>query len=324
MSKTLDRIQEPVKNELDIFDDYFRKTMLSDIFLLDKILKYIIKRKGKQMRPLFVLLSSAINGGITERTYHAAAMIELLHTATLVHDDVVDDSFERRGTFSINALWKNKIAVLTGDYLLSRGLLLSLKNKEYNLLEITSEAVKLMSEGELLQIQKARSLDISEDIYFDVIRMKTATLFATSCSTGAASAGADKEKTDLMWQFGIDCGIAFQIKDDLLDFKPMNSGKPKGTDLKEKKLTLPLINALQKAGRHDKKKIINMIAHPRRHKDTFNTVLHFIDEMKGFEYAIEKMDEYKQKAISLLDLYPDSEFKRSLSALVNYIIDRDK
>ena len=324
MTKELELIQHPIQEEINAFNEFFRETMASHIFVLDKVLKYIVKRKGKQMRPLFVMLSAAMNGGISGKTNRVAAMIELLHTATLVHDDVVDDSFERRGAFSINALWKNKIAVLAGDFLLSRGLLLTLKNKDYDVLEITSEAVRLMSEGELLQIQKARTLDIREDVYFDVIRMKTASLFATSCSAGAASAGADKEKTELMWQFGIDCGIAFQIKDDLLDFKPQNSGKPKGTDLKEKKLTLPLIYALQQAQKEEKRRIINLIAKPGKAKDTFNEVSAFINKMNGFEYASGKMNEFRQKALAVLDLYPESSYKKSLRALVNYIIDRDR
>jgi len=259
MSKQLDQIKQPVKEELERFEKHFRKAMKSNVALLDKIMFYIVQRKGKQMRPIFVFLSAKAAGGTTEATYNAASLVELLHTATLVHDDVVDESLERRGFFSINALWKNKIAVLVGDYLLSQGLLLAVNNNEFSLLRILSRAVKEMSEGELMQIEKARKLDIQEAVYFDIIRQKTASLIAAACEAGAVSAGVSPEVSEQFRIFGEKVGIAFQIKDDLFDYGTQDVGKPLGIDIKEKKMTLPLIYALQNTDRPTKKHIINLI-----------------------------------------------------------------
>ncbi len=298
--------------------------MKSKVSLLDTILKYVVKQKGKQVRPLFVILTAALNGQITLKTYRGATLVELLHTATLIHDDVVDDSMERRGLFSINALWKNKISVLIGDYLLSRGMLVALNNKDYDLLEITSEAVKLMSEGELLQIEKARTLDIKEEVYFEIIRMKTASLIASSCAIGAASVNASQEQQIRMKEFGEYTGIAFQIKDDLLDFSKDITGKPKGTDLKEKKLTLPLIYALKNAKKPDRKHIINLISKHNKRINTYKEVIQFIKQNKGFEYAIQLMEDYRDKALEKLNMYPENDFKKSLTELVNYTVNRKK
>ncbi|MBT3302154.1 MAG: polyprenyl synthetase family protein [Bacteroidetes bacterium] len=324
MSVQLKKIKSPVIKELEEFNTFFYNSLKSKVSLLDTILKYIVKQKGKQVRPLFVLLSAGLNGQINQKTYRGAALIELLHTASLVHDDVVDDSMQRRGVFSINALWKNKISVLIGDYLLSRGMLLALNNKDYETLEITSEAVKMMSEGELLQIEKARTLDIKEDVYFKIIKMKTASLIASSCAIGAASVEASEMDQNLMKEFGENTGIAFQIKDDLLDFSTDITGKPKGTDLKEKKLTLPLIYALKKADKSEKKRIINLISRHHKKKDTYHTVIRFIEENKGFEYAIQLMNEYRQKALDNLKPFPDNAYKQSLTELVNFTVDRKK
>src|SRR5690606_11015167 len=255
----LDAIKAPIDTELELFEQKFRQSMKSAVPLLDRITHYVIKRKGKQMRPMFVFFSASLNGGISEATHRGAALVELLHTATLVHDDVVDNSYERRGFFSVNALWKNKIAVLVGDYLLAKGLLLSINNDDFNLLKIVSEAVKQMSEGELLQIEKARKLDIDEAVYYEVIRQKTASLIASCCACGAASAGADTATIERMRAFGEKTGIAFQIKVDLFDFGTDDVGKPLGIDIKEKKMTLPLIYALSKATKAEKHRIINLV-----------------------------------------------------------------
>jgi octaprenyl-diphosphate synthase len=324
MLSQLDKIKAPIKKDLLAFDQFFYHAMKSKVTLLDTILKYVVKRKGKQVRPLFVLLSAGLNGKITEKTYRGATLIELLHTASLIHDDVVDDSMERRGFFSINALWKNKISVLIGDYLLSRGMLLALNHKDYETLEITSEAVKLMSEGELLQIEKARKLNIREDIYFDIIRMKTASLISSSCGIGASSVHASEEQVKKMQEFGFLTGMAFQIKDDLLDFSTDITGKPKGTDLKEKKLTLPLIYAIQKAEKSERKKMINLISRYNKKKETFSKVVEFINKNNGFTYANQVMNDYKDKALLLLDTYPDSKYKTALAQLVSFTVDRKK
>lgn len=320
----LDDIKSPLKNDLQDFDRFFNGILKSDVKLLDTILRYVVRRKGKQIRPLLVLLSAAMNGGVSEKSFRGAALIELLHTATLVHDDVVDDSFERRGVFSINALWKNKTAVLIGDYLLSRGMLLALTNKDYDYLQITSEAVKIMSEGELLQIEKARTLDIKEDVYFDIIRMKTASLISAACGIGAASASAEEQSVESMKKFGEFLGIAFQIKDDLLDFATTVTGKPQGGDLKEKKLTLPLIFALRKAEKKERKEIINLIARQGKLKETYNRVRAFIQEKGGFDYAEQKMKEYANKAKEELDGYGDSDYKTSLLHFVDFNANRSK
>jgi octaprenyl-diphosphate synthase len=308
---------------MDEFEKKFKESMKSTVPLLDKITHYIVKRKGKQMRPMFVFLSAGITGGISEKSHRAATLIELLHTATLVHDDVVDDSNQRRGFFSLNALWKNKIAVLVGDYLLSKGLLLSVKHTDYDLLEIVSDAVRVMSEGELLQIEKARRLDISEEIYFEIIRQKTASLISSCCAAGAASAGADAQTVGLMKTFGELIGIAFQIKDDLFDYGPSGIiGKPTGIDIKESKMTLPLIHALSKASSPDKRKYINIIRNYNTDDKKVKEVLAFVKNSGGHEYASSRMNEYRDKAFSLLENMPDSVYKKSLIDLVHFTTER--
>lgn len=297
--------------------------MKSSVSLIDQIMHYIVKRKGKQIRPMFVFLSAHITGTVSETTFRAGILIELLHTATLVHDDVVDDSNERRGFFSINALWKNKIAVLIGDFLLSKGLLLSTQNKDFRLLEITSDAVRLMSEGELLQIEKARKLDIKEDVYFEIIRRKTASLIATCCACGAASAGADEEVISHMYTFGEKIGIAFQIKDDLFDYENSSLiGKPTGIDIKEQKMTLPLIHALQNTDATTRKKVINIVKNNNNDPKKVEEVVNFVKGSNGMKYAEQKMYEYSNDALAMLDKYPDSEYKDSLIALVKFTTDR--
>lgn len=311
---------------MDEFEVKFKSSMKSNVPLLEKITSYIVKRKGKQLRPMFVFLSAKMHGEINESTYRAAALIELLHTATLVHDDVVDDSNERRGFFSVNALWKNKIAVLIGDYLLSKGLLLSLDNNDFHLLKLVSNAVREMSEGELLQIEKARKLDISEEIYFDIIRQKTASLVAACCATGAASvAPDDKKMIDTMYQFGTLTGIAFQIKDDLFDFGDgKDIGKPTGIDIKEKKMTLPLIYALNNSTSAEKRRIINIVKNHNENPEKVAEVIQFVFDKKGIEYAEKIMQQYKNEALNLLKDFKDSEAKTSLELLVNYSIERKK
>lgn len=298
--------------------------MKSKVLLLDKIMGYIVKRKGKQMRPMFVFLSAGVSGSITESTFTGASLIELLHTATLVHDDVVDDANYRRGFFSINALWKNKIAVLVGDYLLSRGLLLSVDNKEYNLLEIVSRAVKEMSEGELLQMEKARKLDITEEIYYDVIRQKTASLIASCCAVGASSSKQSQEVIDDMWKFGEKVGMAFQIKDDLFDFGNEEIGKPVGIDIKEKKMTLPLIIALKDASWGDRRRIINIIKNHSHKPAKVREVIEFVKQSGGIEYSIEVMNTYHNEALDILKKFPDSDYKNSLVKLIDFTINRNK
>lgn len=322
---TFNEIKQPVKQELEVFQRTFKESLKTSVSLLDLITRYIVKRKGKQMRPLFVFLSAGLFGKNNEHTQRAAALIEILHTATLVHDDVVDDSNLRRGFFSINALWKNKAAVLVGDFLLSKGMLLALENKEYQLLEIVSHATKQMSEGELLQIEKARKLDITEEVYFDVIRMKTASLIASCCAAGAASAGASEEQIEKMQKFGEHVGIAFQIRDDLFDFdKGNNSGKPVGGDIKEKKMTLPLIYTLNQLGTLERQKNILDIKYRSRNNTTINRIIQLVNQSGGIEYAKKKMDEHLQTAIGLLNDFEDSEIKRALIGLVEYSINRKK
>jgi octaprenyl-diphosphate synthase len=324
MSSALSEIKAPISSVMDDFEQKFRASMKSQVPLLDRITHYIVKRKGKQMRPMFVFLSAGLCGGINERSHRAATLIELLHTATLVHDDVVDDSNERRGFFSINALWKNKIAVLVGDYLLSKGLLLSVKHSDFDLLKIVSEAVSVMSEGELMQIEKARRLDISEEIYFEIIRQKTASLIASCCAAGAASASAENETVINMHRFGELIGMAFQIKDDLFDYGPSGIiGKPTGIDIKESKMTLPLIFALNKASHGDKRRIINIIRNHNTDDKKVKEVIRFVKEAGGLEYATECMNGYQSKAFDLLESFPDSIFKNSLKQLVRYTIERN-
>lgn len=319
------RIKSPVAAEMELFETKFRDSMKSSVPLLDKITAYIVKRKGKQLRPMFVFLSAKLCGEVNDSTYRAAALIELLHTATLVHDDVVDDSNMRRGFFSVNALWKNKIAVLVGDFLLSRGLLLSVDNKDYHLLGIVSNAVREMSEGELLQIEKARRLDIAEDVYFDIIRQKTASLIASCCASGAASVVQDKDIQEKMRLFGEYTGIAFQIKDDLFDYgTPGDIGKPTGIDIKEKKMTLPLIYALNKTDRSQKSAIINIIRNHNEEPERVAEVVAFVHRSGGLQYATGKMNEYKEKALSILNSFPENEARRSLQELVIYTTERNK
>jgi len=322
---SIDEIREPIKKEMDEFGKYFKSSMKSNVPLLDIITKYIHKRKGKQIRPMFVFFSADMCGGINDSTFRAAALIELLHTASLVHDDVVDDSNERRGFFSVNALWKNKIAVLVGDFLLSKGMLLSVENEDYTLLKIVSDSVKEMSEGELLQIEKARSLDIEEPVYFEIIRKKTASLIASCCAVGAASAGADASTIQKMKLFGEKTGIAFQIKDDLLDFEGTNIlGKPTGVDLKEQKMTLPVIYMLNNMDSGIKRKMIRIIKHHNTEKDKISEVIEQVMKSGGIEYAKEKMLLYRNEALELLNDFPDGTSRKALEQLVKFTTDRKK
>lgn len=325
MSK-LDKIKKPIAQEIEEFEPRFRASMKSRVSLLDKIMHYIIKRKGKQMRPMFVFLSAKIFGETTDSTYRAAAMIELLHTATLVHDDVVDDANKRRGFWSINAVWKNKIAVLVGDYLLSKGLLLAVENDEFELLRIMSNSVKEMSEGELLQIEKARKLDITEGVYYDIIRQKTATLIASCCASGVNSVGESKEVIEKMRQFGEYTGIAFQIKDDLFDYGSNGDkiGKPTAIDIKEKKMTLPLIYVLSKSSDSDKKRIIKIIKKHNENKKKVKEVVDFVIQNGGLEYAQQAMMDYKNKALTILTQFEQNEANIALQELVNYTVERTK
>ena len=309
---------------MELFEKKFKDSMLSKVPLLNRITYYIVRRKGKQMRPMFVFLVAKMvsNGGFDERTYRGASVVELIHTATLVHDDVVDDSNRRRGFFSINALWKNKIAVLVGDFLLSKGLLLSIDNEDFDLLKLISIAVREMSEGELLQIEKARKLDITEDIYFDIIRQKTATLIAACCGIGAASVGANQETVQQMRKFGEYIGIAFQIKDDLFDYTDEKIGKPTGIDIKEQKMTLPLIYTLNNCSKKEKAWIINSIKKYNKDKVRVKEVIAFVKNNGGIEYTISQMNDYKSKALSILNNYPDSLYKASLLQMIDYVVER--
>ena len=320
---TLDEIKAPIASHIDEFEKHFRNSMKSPVPLLDTITRYIIKRKGKQMRPMFVFLSAQVCGEVTESTFRAASLIELLHTATLIHDDVVDDSNERRGFFSLNALWKNKIAVLVGDFLLSKGLLLSIDNKEFELLRIVSNATREMSEGELLQIEKARHLDIDESIYFEIIRKKTASLIASCCACGATSVGAGDDMVKKMHQFGEYVGIAFQIKDDLFDYqKNLDTGKPNGIDIKEKKMTLPLIFMLNNSGWIEKRRAINIVRNHNDEPEKVAKLIQHVNESKGIEYAVQKMKEYQTKAFELLNTFPESPARSSLEQLVIFTTER--
>ncbi|MBY5952098.1 polyprenyl synthetase family protein [Algoriphagus marincola] len=324
MKPDLKQIQVPIAAEMIEFEQKFRDFMKSKVKLLDHITNYIVKRKGKQMRPMFVFLTAGVCGQINDSTHRGAALIELLHTATLVHDDVVDDANYRRGFFSVNALWKNKIAVLVGDYLLSRGLLLSVDNGDFNLLQIVSNAVREMSEGELLQSYKARKLDVDEDVYYEIIRQKTASLIASCCAVGASSVGADLENVSKMRDFGEKVGMAFQIKDDLFDYGEDEIGKPVGIDIKEKKMTLPLIYALRNADWLEKRRIISLIKNKSEDKKAVAQVIDFVKKSGGLEYAKGKMNDFYQEALDILKDFPDSEFKTSLKDLVSYTIERKK
>ena len=322
MSLHLDHIKAPVAVEMEEFEHKFRASMKTNVLLLDKIMTYIVKRKGKQMRPLFVFLSAGSCGTINESSYRAASLIELVHTASLVHDDVVDNSNYRRGFFSVNALWKNKIAVLVGDFLLTRGLFLALEHKDYDLLGICTEAVKEMSEGELMQMERARRLDISEEVYFDIIRKKTASLIASCCAIGASSVNSTPEMVEKMKFFGEKVGMAFQIKDDLFDYGEDEIGKPLGIDIKEKKMTLPLIYALSKAGWLEKRKIISIVKNESEKPKKVKEVIEFVKKSGGIEYAKEAMNRYYAEALDLLKELPDTTYRNSLSELVKFTIER--
>ncbi|WP_339711834.1 polyprenyl synthetase family protein [uncultured Kriegella sp.] len=324
--KIVSQIKEPIEKEMELFEAKFRDSMSSKVALLNRITYYIVNRKGKQMRPMFVFLAAKLlnDGVVNERTYRGAAVIELIHTATLVHDDVVDESYKRRGFFSINALWKNKIAVLVGDYLLSKGLLLSIDNSDFDLLRIISVAVREMSEGELLQIEKARRLDITESVYYDIIRQKTATLIAACCSLGACSVRPDSEHVETFRKFGEFCGMAFQIKDDLFDYGGYKIGKPTGIDIKEQKMTLPLIYVLNNCSAEEKKWLINSVKNHNKNKKRVKEVIAFVKERGGLEYAVTKMLAFKEEALFLLSAYPESDYKNSLELMVNYVVDRKK
>jgi octaprenyl-diphosphate synthase len=322
---TLATIKRPVENEMAEFEAYFSKTMRSEIPLLKIIVNYILRRKGKQMRPLLVFLTASLNGKICETTYVAATLIELLHTTSLVHDDVVDDAHERRGALSINALWNSKIAVLVGDYLLSKGLLISIEKNSFDMLEIVSEAVKSMSEGELLQLQKSRKLNIKEDDYFRIISMKTAALIAACTACGAKSVSNNPEITQNMKDFGENIGIAFQIRDDLLDYEGNGlTGKASGNDIKEQKITLPLIYALDHSGNSKKRRILSIIKNKKKTRDEIKEVIEFVSESGGMEYSELIMNQYRDKALAILDSYSDSEVKNSLKEFVLYTTSRNK
>ncbi|RYG43135.1 MAG: polyprenyl synthetase family protein [Chitinophagaceae bacterium] len=320
----INQIKLPIAADIDVFEEKFKASMHSDAPLLDRITHYIVKRKGKQIRPMFVFFAAKLCGGIIESTHRGAALVELLHTATLVHDDVVDNAYERRGFFSINALWKNKIAVLVGDYLLAKGLLLSVNNGEFKLLQIVSEAVKQMSEGELLQIEKVRRMDISEELYFDVIRQKTASLIASCCACGAASAGADDATVEKMRLFGEKVGIAFQIKDDTFDFGTDDVGKPLGIDIKEKKVTLPLIYALNRADRPERKRIVSLVKNHQDDPKKIQEIIDFVNAKDGVHYAHQKMLQYQKEAFDILYSFDEGEARTGLEQLVRYTTERKK
>jgi octaprenyl-diphosphate synthase len=324
LATSLAYIKSPIENELKIFEDKFKDSVKSKVPLLDTIMNYIVKRKGKQMRPLLVLHCAKLFGEVNETTYRGAALVELLHTATLVHDDVVDESNMRRGFFSINALWKNKVAVLVGDYLLSKGLLLSLKNKDFKALEILSSAVEQMSEGELLQMEKARKLDITEEVYFNIITKKTASLLASCCGIGANSTGVSEEVLEDVIAMGEAVGVAFQIKDDLFDYGDNKIGKPTGIDIIEKKMTLPLIYALNVADKGERRKIIKIIKNSKKSKSDIQEVIQFVKTKGGIEYAQTRMLEYKKKAEDLLNSIPTGSSTEYLKALIDYVIERKK
>ncbi|RCH55460.1 polyprenyl synthetase family protein [Mucilaginibacter hurinus] len=317
-------IKKPIAADIDAFEEKFKTSMQSSVPLLDRITHYIVKRKGKQIRPMFVFFSASICGGINESTHRGAALVELLHTATLVHDDVVDNSYQRRGFFSINALWKNKIAVLVGDYLLSKGLLLSINNGDFNLLKIVSEAVKQMSEGELLQVEKVRRMDIDEPVYYEVIRQKTASLIAACCACGAASAGADEALIEKMRLFGEKIGIAFQIKDDMFDFGTDDVGKPLGIDIKEKKVTLPLIYALSNSPSAERKRMINLVKNHNDDPVKIMQIINFVKETGGLKYADSQMKKYQAEAFEILNTFPAGDARTGLEQLVLFTTERNK
>lgn len=314
--------KQVIAAELNMFESHFKEAVKSRIALLDRIMQYIVKRKGKQMRPMFVLLSAKLGGSVNESTFRAASLVELVHTATLVHDDVVDDSMERRGFFSVNALWKNKIAILVGDYLLSKGLLLSLTNKDHMVLEILTEAFKLMSEGELLQFEKSRKLNLNEEIYYDIIKGKTASLLASACAAGASTTFEDPKDVNRMKLFGEKVGMAFQIKDDLFDYGSQNVGKPTGNDIKEKKLTLPLIYTLNHCPPDIRRKLIYIVKNENTQKEKVQFVLDEVEKAGGIRYATQKMNAFRDEALELLYQFPDSDVRKALEELVRYTTDR--
>ena len=322
--KVTEQIKKPIYEEMERFEKKFTDSMSSNVSLLNRITHFIVNRKGKQMRPMFVFLTAKLlgDGAITERTYRGASVIELIHTATLVHDDVVDDSNQRRGFFSINALWKNKIAVLVGDYLLSKGLLLCINNEDFDLLKIISVAVKEMSEGELLQIEKARNLDITEDIYFEIIRQKTATLLAACCAMGAQSVSQDKDTVEKMRSFGTLLGMAFQIKDDLFDYGETKIGKPTGIDIKEQKMTLPLIYAINNVSKKDRNWLIHSVKKYNTDKKRVKKVIEFVKDSGGLEYAQKKMEAFQKDALDILMTFHKNDYRDSLELMVNYVITR--
>lgn len=326
--KIIEQIKLPIYNEMELFESKFSDSMASRVSLLNRITHFIVKRKGKQMRPMFVFLCAKLlskQNKVNSKTYRGAAIIELIHTATLVHDDIVDDSSQRRGFFSINTLWKNKIAVLVGDFLLSRGLLLAVKHEEFELLKIMSTAVQEMSEGELLQIEKARKLDITEKVYFDIIRQKTATLIAACCASGANSVGEDKNTVETMRLFGEKAGIAFQIKDDLFDYTQSTFiGKPTGIDIREQKMTLPLIYTLNNVSKKEKNNIINIVKNHHENDKKVAELIELVKENGGLNYAENVMLEYRNEALEILNQFDDNEARRSLELLLNYVVNRKK
>jgi octaprenyl-diphosphate synthase len=324
--KIIEKIKEPISYEMELFEKKFRLSMSSKVALLNRITHYIVNRKGKQMRPMFVFLSAKMvsNGELSERTYRGASVIELIHTATLVHDDVVDDSNQRRSFFSINALWKNKIAVLVGDFLLSKGLLVCIDNNDFDLLKIISVAVREMSEGELLQIEKARTLDITEEVYYDIIRQKTATLIAACCSLGAASVKPNSNDVEILRKFGELIGMAFQIKDDLFDYGTRKIGKPTGIDIKEQKMTLPLIYTINNCTSKERNWIVNSIKRHNKDQHRVKELIELVKNKGGLDYAIQKMKYFQSEALKLIKNYPESHYKDALVMMVNYVIERNK
>ncbi|MDR4892635.1 MULTISPECIES: polyprenyl synthetase family protein [unclassified Chryseobacterium] len=323
MANTVEEIKRPINDEMKLFEQKFYESMQSKVALLDKVTRFIVTTKGKQMRPMFVFLCAKLVGEVTEKTYRGASMIELIHTATLVHDDVVDESFKRRNFFSINALWKNKIAVLVGDYLLSKSVLLSTDHKDYDLLGVISRTIREMSEGELLQLEKARKLDITEDVYYEIIRQKTATLIAACCEIGVLSNNADEALAKKMMDFGTFTGMAFQIKDDLFDYLSSNViGKPVGIDIKEQKMTLPLIHTLKAASEKDRKYYFDTIKRYNNNPKRVKELIEFVKSSGGLEYAITVMKDFQQKAKNILNEFPDSEARKSLHIMLDYVIER--
>ena len=322
--KVVERIKAPIYEEMELFEKKFTDAMSSNVALINRITHFIVNRKGKQMRPMFVFLVAKLlgKGKVTERVYRGAAVIELIHTATLVHDDVIDDSNQRRGFFSVNALWKNKIAVLVGDFLLSKGQLLTVENDDFDLLKIISIAVREMSQGELLQIEKSRQLDITEEVYYQIIRQKTATLLATCCEMGAQAVNAPQEDVEKMHQFGTAIGMAFQIKDDLFDYGEAKIGKPLGIDIKEQKMTLPLIHSLNVATPSERKKMIHIVKNKNTDKAAVKQLITQVKSLGGLTFAVEKMKAYKAEALELLHTFPQNTYRDALELMVNYVIDR--